>query len=50
MIGQSESWNTNDREFEQYGCDPVLWHQPLGELLRAHERFRRAQLSRDVLL
>ena len=49
MIGQSESWNTNDREFEKYGCDPVLWHQPWVSCW-AHERFRRVQLSRDVLL
>ena len=48
MIGQSESWNTNDRDLEQYGCDPVLWQQ-LGELLRAHERLRRLQLREDVL-
>ena len=46
MIGQSESWNTNDRELEQNGSDPVL----RGELLRAYERFRRVQLSKDVLL
>ena len=48
MIGRSESWNTNDRELEQYGCDPVCGTN-LGELLRAHERFRRLQLSEDVL-
>jgi len=28
MIGRSESWNTIDRELEQYGRDPVLWQQP----------------------
>ena len=49
MIGQSESWNTNDRELEQNGSDPVLRNH-LGELLRAYERFRRVQLSNDVLL
>ena len=37
-LAGSESWNTIDRELEQYGCDPVsvLWQQ-----LRAQERFRR---------
>jgi hypothetical protein len=48
MIGQSESWNTNDPELEQAAIQ--FCGTTLGELLRAYERFRRVQLSKDVLL
>jgi hypothetical protein len=47
MIGRSECSNVKDLELEQHDWNPVA--PTLGELLRAHERLRRLELSEDVL-